>query len=212
MTRIQGRILRRLLFVGIITIATPILANTETGDLAPVARHEKIGQLVTEFIQKSHYRHAAVDDDLSSKVFDYYIEALDSNRMYLLEADVQAFELYRHRLDDMVRSEPLNPVFDMFDVYRTRVSERLQYAMKQIEAEPDFTVDESYEFDRETLPWATTKEELDKIWRKRVKNDALSLALADKEWSEIQEILDKRYSRFLSAWTRLKATTCSKPL
>ena len=88
MTRIQGRILRRLLFVGIITVATPILANTETGDLAPVARHEKIGQLVTEFIQKSHYRHAAVDDDLSSKVFDYYIEALDSNRMYLLEADV----------------------------------------------------------------------------------------------------------------------------
>ncbi|MEE3236070.1 MAG: carboxy terminal-processing peptidase [Pseudomonadota bacterium] len=205
MTRIQGRILRRLLFVGIITIATPILANTETGDLAPVARHEKIGQLVTEFIQKSHYRHAAVDDDLSSKVFDYYIEALDSNRMYLLEADVQAFELYRHRLDDMVRSEPLNPVFDMFDVYRTRVSERLQYAMKQIEAEPDFTVDESYEFDRETLPWATTKEELDKIWRKRVKNDALSLALADKEWSEIQEILDKRYSRFLKRMDQIKS-------
>lgn len=205
MTRIQGRILRRLLFVGIITIATPILANTETGNLAPVARHEKIGQLVTEFIQKSHYRHAAVDDDLSSKVFDYYIEALDSNRMYLLEADVQAFELYRHRLDDMVRSEPLNPVFDMFDVYRTRVSERLQYAMKQIEAEPDFTVDESYEFDRETLPWATTKEELDKIWRKRVKNDALSLALADKEWSEIQEILDKRYSRFLKRMDQIKS-------
>jgi len=205
MTRIQGRILRRLLFVGIITVATPILANTETGDLAPVARHEKIGQLVTEFIQKSHYRHAAVDDDLSSKVFDYYIEALDSNRMYLLEADVQAFELYRYRLDDMVRSEPLNPVFDMFDVYRTRVSERLQYAMKQIEAEPDFTVDESYEFDRETLPWATTKEELDKIWRKRVKNDALSLALADKEWSEIREILDKRYSRFLKRMDQIKS-------
>ncbi|MED5421785.1 MAG: carboxy terminal-processing peptidase, partial [Pseudomonadota bacterium] len=205
MRRIQGKILRGLLFAGIITVATPILANTETGDLAPVARHEKIGQLVTEFIQKSHYRHAAVDDDLSSKVFDYYIEALDSNRMYLLEADVQAFELYRHRLDDMVRSEPLNPVFDMFDVYRTRVSERLQYAMKQIEAEPDFTVDESYEFDRETLPWATTKEELDKIWRKRVKNDALSLALADKEWSEIQEILDKRYSRFLKRMDQIKS-------
>ena len=160
---------------------------------------------MTEFIQKSHYRHAAVDDDLSSKVFDYYIEALDSNRMYLLEADVQAFELYRYRLDDMVRSEPLNPVFDMFDVYRTRVSERLQYAMKQIEAEPDFTVDESYEFDRETLPWATTKEELDKIWRKRVKNDALSLALADKGWSEIREILDKRYSRFLKRMDQIKS-------
>ena len=47
-------------------------------ELAPVARHEKIGQLVTEFIQKSHYRRASVDDDLSSQVLDRYIKALAS--------------------------------------------------------------------------------------------------------------------------------------
>ena len=205
MTRVHARVLIGVLAIGLLPIVAPVAADTETDELAPVARHEKIGQLVTEFIQKSHYRHAAVDDDLSSDVLDRYIEALDNNRMYLLESDVAAFEQYRYLLDDMVRSEPLNPVFNMFDVYRTRVRERLEFALQQIETEPDFSVEETYEFDREELPWATSSEELDEIWRKRVKNDALSLALADKEWPEIQEVLDKRYSRFLKRMDQIKS-------
>jgi len=177
---------------------------TET-KLEPVARHEKIGQLVTEFIQKSHYRHAAVDDELSSAVLDRYIEALDNNRMYFLASDIEAFERYRYRLDDMVRSDPLDPVFNMFDVYRTRVRERLEFALNEIQQEPDFSIDESYVFDREGLPWAKTSAELDEIWRKRVKNDALSLTLAEKPWPETQEVLDKRYTRFLKRMDQIKS-------
>jgi carboxyl-terminal processing protease len=174
-------------------------------ELAPVARHEKIGQLVTEFIQKSHYRHASVDDELSSKVLDRYIESLDNNRMYLLASDVAEFEKYRYSLDDMVRSEPLNPVFDMFEVYRTRVRQRLEFALAMLETEPDFSVDEEYVFDREDLPWLETTAELDELWRKRVKNDALSLTLAEKTWEETQEVLEKRYSRFMKRMDQVKS-------
>ena len=117
--------------------------------------------------------------------------------MYMLASDVDAFEAHRFELDDMVRSEPLNPVFEMFEVYRTRVRERLNFALEQLQSEPDFTIDESYLFDREDEPWAATTAELDELWRKRVKNDALSLRLAEKEWTEAQEILHKRYTRFL---------------
>lgn len=200
-TGFQERILTAALLVSGLLTGQTLLAEEE---LAPDGRHEKIGQLVTEFIQKSHYRHAAVDDELSSAVLDRYIEALDNNRMYLLDTDVAAFEQYRYDLDDMVRSEPLDPVFDMFEVYRTRVRERLNYALLQLQTEPDFTVDEEYAFDREELPWATTTDELDEVWRKRVKNDALGLSLAEKEWPEIQEILDKRYSRFLKRMDQIK--------
>jgi carboxyl-terminal processing protease len=174
-------------------------------ELAPVARHEKIGQLVTEFIQKSHYRHASVDDELSSKVLDRYIESLDNNRMYLLASDIAEFERYRYSLDDMVRSEPLNPVFEMFEVYRTRVRQRLEFALSMLETEPDFSVDEDYVFDREELPWLETTEQLDELWRKRVKNDALSLTLAEKTWEETQEVLEKRYSRFLKRMDQVKS-------
>ncbi|MEM7501816.1 MAG: carboxy terminal-processing peptidase [Pseudomonadota bacterium] len=173
--------------------------------LAPEQRHEKVGQLVRDFIERSHYSHAAVDDDLSSLVLDRYIEALDGNRMYLLGSDVEAFEKFRYLLDDMVDHEPLNPVFDMFDVYRSRARERIGYALAQLDVEPDFTVDEAYAFDRSEMPWATTEAELDEIWRKRVKNDALNLVLAEKEWAEVQEILEKRYNGFLKRLDQVKS-------
>lgn len=165
--------------------------------LGPEPRHEKVGQLVRDFIERSHYSHASVDDDLSSQVLERYIESLDGNRMYLLASDVETFRKYQYLLDDMVDHEPLDPVFNMFDVYRTRARERIEFALTQLDTEPDFTVDEDYTFDRSELPWAKNRAELDEIWRKRVKNDALSLVLAEKEWPEVRDILEKRYDGFL---------------
>ncbi len=202
--------IRQRILVAVLTVwslsasGTPSSVDAQEA-LAPVARHEKIGQLVTEFIQKSHYRHAAVDDDLSSKVLDRYIKALDNNRMYLLASDVAAFEKNRYRMDDMVRSEPLDPVFEMFEVYRSRVRQRLEFALSMLKSEPDFTIDEEYIFDREELPWAETTQQLDELWQQRVKNDALGLALAEKTWEETQGVLQKRYSRFLKRMDQVKS-------
>ena len=204
-TGVRQRILLAALAFWSLSASGATTTDTAQEELAPVARHEKIGQLVTEFIQKSHYRHASVDDELSSQVLDRYIEALDNNRMYLLASDVAAFEKYRYSLDDMVRSEPLNPVFEMFEVYRTRVRQRLEYALVMLATEPDFSIDEEYVFDREELPWLETTEQLDDLWKKRVKNDALGLALAEKTWEETQEILEKRYSRFLKRMDQVKS-------
>ena len=201
LTEIKTRYLRTTTGLLLTLLALGAFASTEeptTAEvLAPDSRHENIGELVTTFIQKSHYNHVAVDDDLSSKVMDTYIDELDRNRVYLLASDLEFFEKYRFELDDIVRNEPLDPVFDMFSIYRTRVRERFEYALVLLETEPDLTVDEEYQFDRKDVAWATTTEELDEIWRKRVKNDVLNLALTDKPWEESQEVLRKRYTRYL---------------
>ena len=165
--------------------------------LFPEQRHEKIGELVTQFIQNSHYMHIAVDDDLSSQVMDMYIESLDRNRMYLLASDVAYFDNYRYQLDDIVKSKPLDPVFEVFEVYQTRVRERLTFALSQLENEPDYTTEDEYEFDRSESPWAANSAELDDIWRSRVVNDALNLALEDEPWEKIKEVLTKRYKGFI---------------
>ena len=188
-------------------LALPALATTSDGtdQLRPDPRHESVGELVTEFIQKSHYLHISVDDDLSSRVMDRYIESLDGNRMYLLASDIELFESYRYQLDDIVRSKPLDPIYEMFGLYQTRVRERLNFALAELESEPDYGRDESYMFDRSEEEWAVSSDELDEIWRKRVKNDALRLALADKPWEEIQELLQKRYSRYLKRIDQVKS-------
>jgi carboxyl-terminal processing protease len=190
-------------FTGLLLIAAAALANVpevaSDEPLEPDSRHEKIGEVVTQFIQKSHYRHVKVDDDLSTNVMDRYIESLDRNRMYLLQSDIAYFEQFRYELDDIVRNRArsLEPVFDMFSIYRTRVRDRFEFALTQLENEPDLLVSEDYQFDRTEAPWAASQEELDEIWRKRVKNDVLNLALTEKPWDETRDVLTKRYERFL---------------
>ena len=179
--------------------------------LAPEPRHEKVGQLVRDFIERSHYSHASVDDDLSELVLERYIEALDSNRMYLLASDVEAFRKFRYQLDDMVDHEPLNPVFDMFDVYRTRARQTNRICPRPAGTEPDFTIDESYTFDRSEMPWATTTEELDEIWRMRVKNDALNLVLPRKSGRISRKFWRNATTASSNEWTRSRTTMCSRP-
>ena len=79
----------------------------------------------------------------------------------------------------------------------------MTYALQQLELKKDFTIDENFLFDRSNSTWANSINELNEIWRKRVKNDALNLKLTGKEWSEIQELLNKRYSRFLKQMDQL---------
>ncbi|MCK5326061.1 MAG: carboxy terminal-processing peptidase [Woeseiaceae bacterium] len=192
---------RRRLIAGTLlsVLALPVLATTDdvAETLQPDPRHESVGELITEFIQRSHYLHISVDDELSSRVMDRYIEALDGNRMYLLESDVEFFENYRYQLDDIVRSKPLDPIYEMFSIYQTRVRERLEFALTQLDVEPDFATAEDYQFDRSEEQWAVATTDLDEIWRKRVKNDVLRLTLAEKTWEESQELLRKRYKRYL---------------
>jgi len=164
--------------------------------IQPEKKHEKIGALVERFIERSHYNHTKVDDKLSSLIFSKFIESLDENRSYFTQDEINAFEIYRFKIDDMLGSEAIDPIYDIFNTYRKRASERMEFALALLEKEPDFTLQESFKFDRSDIDWPSTSVELDEIWRKRVKNDALSLILNDKTWDEAKEILTKRYERF----------------
>ena len=75
--------------------------------------------------------------------------------------------------------------------------ERLQFALDSLDTEPDFLLDEDYQFDRTEEPWVESSAELDEIWRQRIKNEALNMALEGEEWPKIQEVLVKRYKGYL---------------
>ena len=191
----------------LLTFATLATGNNIGKEIStrPTERHARISKMITQLFERNHYQQKKINDELSSEIFDRYLEALDSNKRYLLEEDVLAFEKYRYKLDDYVRQGNMYPVFEMFDVYKARAQYRVAYALDVLDKEPDFEIDEEYEFDRSESPWAKTDAELDEIWRKSVKSDALSLMLADREWSETQEVLEKRYRRVLKRFDQINS-------
>ena len=137
--------------------------------------------IATRFLTNWHYKRTRLDDELSSQIFDSYLELLDPQRIYFLAADVEIFERYRTALDDALRHSDLLPAYEVFNVYLDRVQQRVSYARARVQQPFDFTIDEHYQYDREDEPWARATAELDEFWRKRVKNDYLRLKLTDKE-------------------------------
>jgi carboxyl-terminal processing protease len=173
------------------------IATTTSQELAPNDRHRRVSKLVSNVIERQHYRQSPINDPVSSLVLDRYLAQLDGSRSYFLASDIAEFERFRYQLDDAVVSGQIEPVFTIFNRFQQRNRERVNYALKLLDTEPDFSVDETFEFDRQKAPWAKTQAELDEIWRKRVKNDAVSLLLTEKTWAETRDILRKRYERVL---------------
>lgn len=172
-------------------------AETRAGDgverLNPTTEQRFTTRLASRFLTSYHYKGEELDDALSERIFKQYLELLDPNRMYFLASDVEQLDRYRHRLDEALRSAEIEPAFEIFSIYRERVDQRIEHAQAQLEGSFDFSAEEDYEFDRSESPWAETTDELDEIWRKRVKNDWLSLKLAEREVDDIRETLDGRY-------------------
>ncbi len=173
------------------------VATTNTYDLAPTERQRRVSKLVSNVIERSHYRQSPINDPVSSLVLDRFLEQLDASHSYFLASDIAEFERFRYQLDEAVVSGQLEPVFTIFNRFQQRNHERIAYALELLGTEPDFTVDEYFDFDRAKAPWPKNEAELNELWRKRVKNDAVSLMLTEKTWPETRDILKKRYERVL---------------
>jgi carboxyl-terminal processing protease len=166
-------------------------------------KHPAISTNVTKLIEELHYSLPRLDNSLSSAILDRYLDTLDGNRMYFTAGDVATFNRLRYELDDRTRTGDLQPVFDIFNLFRKRAGERIDTAIALLATEPDFTVDESFEWDREELPWPASDTEINEVWRKNVKSDALRLLLTGKTWTEAAEILKERYERSYKRITQL---------
>ncbi len=167
------------------------------GAIAPTDAQRATARKIGRILEEAHYSHAPIDHRMSDIVFQRYLEFLDPQRSYLLASDVNEFSAYRYQFDDMIRTGSVDPAYLMFARFQQRNRERMQYALSLLKTEPDWNVDESYEFERTHGPWPADQAQIDDLWRRRVKNDALSLLLTGKQWPEAADILRKRYERVL---------------
>jgi len=167
------------------------------GTLGPTDMQRATARKVGRILEEAHYSRASLDERMSEVVYHRYLEFLDGQRSYFLASDIEEFNAYGKQFGDMIRTGSIDPAYLIFARFQQRNRERLQHALALLKTEPDFTVNESFEFDRTHTPWPADAATMDELWRKRVKNDALSLMLAGKQWPDAAEVLRKRYERVL---------------
>ena len=181
--------------------ALAVVPDAKFVELEPMPVHGNTTRNIVDALASRHYVSTLLDDELSSQIFDNYIDDLDPSKSYFLASDIEGFERLRFDLDNALRRGNVEPAFEIFNVYHKRVVDRFEKVIAKLEGgidHYDFTIDETLELDRDDAPFATTTEELDDLWRKRIKNAVLNLRLAEKDTESTQELLLKRYKNRLS--------------
>ena len=179
-----------LVGVGLVTVAAQGYA------LAPASAQSDTLKEIIEVIEDRHYASRRYDDGLSAQHFTAYLDALDPQRMFFDADDIDLFSQWRLALDNAGRAGDLAPAFTMFNKYHDELKGRLTGILNTLPETIesfDFEVEEYLDIDRSAMPWAQDDAELDERWRKRIKNQALSLLLAEKAPEEIPETLERRY-------------------
>ncbi len=177
------------LFLALTVFGLPLSAQS----LQPSLKQKILSAKIAQILSTHHYERVTLDDSLSANMFNRYLDALDYNRIYFLQSDIQNFELYRYSFDDDLKVGNLTGCYEIYNVFKTRFDERYAYVTQCISEGFNFNTDETFNTNLHSYPWAKDRAELDERWRKLLKNQALELKLAGKNDSAISATLRNRY-------------------
>ncbi|GIL24400.1 MAG: peptidase S41 [Bacteroidota bacterium] len=194
---------RSFAVVGVFLVWVGLAVAQDSEQFKPKPVFGKEARVISYVLDNNHYRKIKLNDSLSAAILVRYITELDNSKTYFLASDVKSFDRYKYSIDDLTRNENVTPAFEIYKVYDQRYKERMNYVLTTLVNQNfDYSIDEYYEPNREKATWATSKEELNEIWRKIIKSQALSLKLAGKKPDEITETLKTRYQRFAKTFSQ----------
>lgn len=163
--------LKYLLLGGMVAIAVGFYSPEQT---EASKKDQVILNLIYNVLNQEHFSPAIVNDDFSEKVYDHFIQNLDFSKRFFLQEDMDKLSVYRHKIDDEIKSSNLEFFEASYAVYNNRFDQSKKY-FEEILAEPfDFTINESLETDEEKLAFAKNEAELKDRWRKYLKQRVLS--------------------------------------
>ena len=147
--------------------------------------------LVSYVLDKLHYDPQIINDDFSIKVYDDFIDAVDSQKRFLLKSDLELFSQFRLSIDDQINSSDIAFFNLVHETLKTRIDEVEYFYEEILEVPFNFQVNEEINLDYDNLEYAENSSELKKVWRKRLKLSALDGYASKKEINDEEKENDK---------------------
>lgn len=175
----------------------------------PTSTERDVTRIVTQLMQSSHLSRHPLDDEISRRGFKLFIEGLDPMKCYFYQSDIDEFEKFEDKLDDMLQRYDTRFGHAVFKRFLERIDERVATVDDILKHDIDFTVDEEMVTDPDLLHYPKDEAEARKRWEQRIKYDLLLLKLGTsdddnseeavdpaKADAEAREKLSKRYRNF----------------
>jgi carboxyl-terminal processing protease len=193
--------MQRIIFLIVLSVVTATVAfsNSSQKEILAIEPEDKQTKLFREIVTElasNHYATLEIDNALSEDYLNNYIDRLDSSKRFFMASDIEEFQQWRHKLDDLAKRGDISAGFYIYNRLRDRATKRLQDSIDLLKSKQfkfDFKLDESIVIDADQRQWFSNSEQADDFWRKAMKDSIIRLILSGKEQQEARELLIKRY-------------------
>lgn len=167
--------------------------------LAPGPDDSRIARAAAAVVERFHYAQQPLDDEVSAKFYDKYLDSLDPGHVLFLQSDLAAWEKWRKQLDDLtLKAGDTWPADIIFNRFLQRFTEHVEFCTNLIATEKfEFKGNERYTPNRKDLPRPKDIAEARQMWRDRVRFEWLDQVLNKEKPEEIKKTLTGRYTRTL---------------
>tara|TARA_B100000683_G_scaffold28512_2_gene25467 strand:+ start:201 stop:2327 length:2127 start_codon:yes stop_codon:yes gene_type:complete len=156
------------------------VSNTKFSSNEP-NKDKLLVDLVSYVLDKLHYDPKIINDDFSINVYEDFIDAVDSQRRFLLKSDLELFSQYRLSIDDQIKSSDITFFNLVYETLKIRIDEVESFYEEVLFTPFNFDINEEIDLDYENQEYADDIDELKTLWRKRLKLSALDGFASKKE-------------------------------
>jgi carboxyl-terminal processing protease len=163
---------------------------------AVAASKETIAMSVGRLLEEGHYTRGKLNEEVSKKFLQTYLELLDFSHLFFTQQDVDSLNAkYANSIAGDVLLGNLKPAYEIYDLYAKRVDERVAKVKEQLKQPIDFKADATIELSRQKSPWPKDEAEADQLWRGRITSELLQEHLSEHPIEPGPQLVARRYDR-----------------
>jgi len=163
---------------------------------AVAASKETISMSVGRLLEEGHYTRQKLNEEISRKFLQSYLELLDFSHLFFTQQDVDALTAkYGNSLGGDVLLGTLKPAYEIYALYTKRVDERVAKIKELLKQPGDFKSNATVELSRQKSPWPKDEGEADQLWRGRITNELLQENLSEHPIEPAPQLVARRYDR-----------------
>ena len=186
--------MKKIKFLLIATILTGVFYGfTLSNSIINPEKDKLLLEVLAYVLERGHYDPETIDDAFSESVFMNYIESMDGQHRFFIQADLNNFNQYKTKLDDQIKGSEL----DFFDYTHQKYIQRqdqIKAFYKPLLEHPfDFSLNEEIDLDYEKMGYAESLSELKNVWIKYFKLSTLGIYSDNKEEELKKHKLDSTY-------------------
>src|ERR1044072_5830796 len=163
---------------------------------AMAASRETVAMSVGRLLEEGHYTRQKLNEDVSKKFLQTYLEMLDFSHLFFTQKDVDELNAkYASSMAGDVLLGNLKPAFDIYALYTKRVDDRVAKIKELLKQPIDFKSNATVELSRQKSPWPKNEPEADQLWRGRIANELLQEHLSEHPIEPAPQLVSRRYDR-----------------